>query len=102
MNDNETNVAYELKQNKKIICGKDVFKFSKKYNWYETVVEMGNKQIQVSITADMASEIGESVKTFIKFKSEFKYMYETSLTNLASNMVEFANEWKEDEDAEIT
>ena len=79
MDNGDINSTYELKKNKKLICGSTIFKFSKKYKWYDSVVEIGNKQIQATIAADPNRGIGESVKTFNNIKRNFKAMYETIL-----------------------
>lgn len=102
MDNGEINSTYELKKNKKLICGSTIFKFSKKYKWYESVVEIGNKQIQATIAADPNSGIGESVKTFNNIKRNFKALYETILQNCARELISLANDWKEEDDAEIS
>jgi hypothetical protein len=101
MNNGETCLSYELKK-KKLIFGADVFKFSKKYNWYESVLELGNKKIQVTIDADTNSDIRESVKTYNKIKQEFEDIYERILKNCACELLALANDWREEDKDEIT
>ena len=81
-----------------------LFTFNRMFSQYEGKFIVGDKKIDVSLGSDQKGlDAKNSTATFKKIKSNFDAFYEKVLKNCAKDIVEGANEWRDDDDEhEIT
>lgn len=87
-----------------IADGEDSFEFNRTFNSYDGSVVIENKKIKVSLYPERkTTDATESLNTFGIIKHNFRNFYHTVLQRCANDMVQLANEWREEGDThEIT
>lgn len=87
-----------------IIGETHTFSYDKTLELYEGKVSIGNKNISVMLCPENnTTNATESLNTFKTIENDFKHFYHKVLIQCAKEMVELANDWREEEDThEIT